>query len=78
MYDVWDDAHKQVHQYSGAIHKSFKTLEEAYIWMYHNRVSPPGVRTLFPWVNYTPQPCEAYEQGYLAYWQQRHEPLHHG
>ena len=77
IYDLWDDANKQVYRYSGAVHKSFKNAEEAYIWMYQNRVTPPGVRTFFPWVRDTPLPSEYYEEGYLAYWE-RQEQLHGG
>ena len=71
IYDCWDDAYKQVQRYSGATHKSFKTLEEAFICMYHNRLSPPGTRTIYPWMQDTPHPPEVYQEAYLAYWREQ-------
>ena len=68
IFDCWDDAYKQVHDFSGAIRKSFKRLEDAFIFMYENRVFPPGQRTLFPWVKEIPRPPEVYYEAYLAYW----------
>jgi len=78
IYDLWDDAYKQVHGYSGAVHKSFKKLEEAYHWMYYNRVTPPAVLTIWPWLRQTPHPCQAYEEGYLAYWDKHEDSLQDG
>ena len=71
IYDLWDDAYKQVHGYSGATHKSFKTLEEAFVYMHDNRLAPPGIRTFFPWLRDTPHPPEVYYEAYLTYWRQQ-------
>ena len=71
LFDTWDDANKQVFQFSGALHKSFKTLEEAFIYMYENRLTPPAERELWPWMRDTPKPNAAYEEFYLAYWAQK-------
>ena len=78
IYDLWDDAYKQVHQYSGAVYKSFKKLEDTYRWMYFNRISPPGILTIWPWLRQTPHPCQAYEEGYLAYWDKHEDSLQDG
>ena len=68
IYDFWDDANKQVHGFSGATHKSFKRLEDAFHYMYENRLGPPGQPTFFPWVKETPHPPEEYYEAYLTYW----------
>ena len=68
IYDCWDDAYKQVYGFSGATHKSFKRIEDAFHYMYDNRVFPPGQRTFWPWVKDTPRPPEVYYEAYLAYW----------
>ena len=53
------------------MYKSFKTLEEAFIYMYENRLYPPGERVFWPWMPDTPKPNPAYEDAYLAYWNQK-------
>ena len=68
IFSTWDDANKQVFRYSGAVHKSFKTLEEAFIFMFANRLRPPGEREMWPWCRDTPKPNAQYEETYLAYW----------
>ena len=71
IYDNWDAAYKQVQRYSDALHKSFKTLEEVFIYMYENRLIPPDTRTFFPWFRDTPHPPEVYQEAYLAYWREK-------
>ena len=71
IFSTWDDTNKQVFQFSGAVYKSFKTLEEAFIYMYENRLYPPGERVFWPWIPDTPKPNPAYEDAYLAYWDQK-------
>lgn len=68
IFDNWDDAHEQVYRYSGAVHKSFATLEEAFIYMYDKRVTPPAKREMFPCMRDTPRPSPVYEEAYLMYW----------
>ena len=71
IFNTWDDAYQQVYRYSGAVHKSFKTLEEAFVWMYDNRLSPPDIRELFPHVQDTVVPPQVFYEAYLQFWRQR-------
>ena len=69
IFTTWDDANKQVFRFPGAVHKSFKTLEEAFIFMYANRLTPPAEREMWPFLRNTPKPNAQYEEAYLAYWE---------
>ena len=71
IYDLWDDANKQVFRYPGAIHKSFRTLQEAFVYMFNNRLTPPGEREMWPGDRDTPRPSAALEEAYLLYWRQQ-------
>ena len=73
IFNTWDDAYQQVYRYSGAMHKSFKTLHEPFIWLYHNRITPPGVMTLFPHVWNTVLPPQEFYDAYLAFWTDERE-----
>ena len=76
IYDNWDHAHRQVDRYSGAVHKSFKNLQEAFLYMYDNRVSPPAERTFFPYMMDTPRPPTMYAEAEQAFWLARENTVH--
>ena len=69
IFTTWDDTNKQVFRFPGAVHKSFKTLEEIFIFMYANRLTPPAEREMWPFLRNTPKPNAQYEEAYLAYWE---------
>ena len=71
IFSTWDDANKQVFRYSGEVYKSFKTLEEAFIFLYENRLTPPGAREMWSFLQDTPKPNTQYEEAYLTYWRQK-------
>ena len=71
IFATWDDAHAQVHRFSGAQHKSFVFLHDAFVYMYKNMLYPPAQRELFPHVLDTPRPSEIYYDAYLQYWRMR-------
>ena len=71
IFETWDDANKQVFRYPGAIHKSFRTLQEAFVYMFNNRLTPPGEREMWTGDRDTPRPSAALEEAYLLYWRQQ-------
>ena len=71
IFSTWDDANKQGFRYSGGVYKSFKTLEETFIFLYENRLTPPGEREMWSFLQDTPKPNTQYEEAYLAYWRQK-------
>lgn len=76
IYDTWDHTHKQVHRFRGAKHKSFKHLEDAFVYMYQNRICPPAERTFFPHMTETPRPPPQIAEAERAFWMQRENTVH--
>ena len=71
VFFTWDDAKAQVNRYSGAKHKSFSSLHEAYYYLHDNMECPPARRELFPHVRDTPRQPDIYYDGYLQFWDER-------
>ena len=71
VFPTWDDAYAQVHRYSGAKHKSFKKLHDAFIYLHDNYEFPPGRIELWTHMRDTPRSPEVFHDTYLQYWDER-------